>query len=108
MELAAEGPNHQRQACQLNAEPRSWLHNARETSRRVAAGAEISVDHERSFDLDPFFLSVPVAVESCVVWVNATAVAVDELHPGLVTASVLSADDLGLGRGCGNDNAKYD
>jgi hypothetical protein len=52
------------------------------------------------------FLSVPLAVESCVVWVDATAVAIDELHPGLVTATVLSADDLGLGRGCRNDNAK--
>jgi hypothetical protein len=64
---------------------------------------KISVAHERSFDLDPFFLSVPVAVESCIVRVDVPAVAVDELHPGFVTATVLSADDLGLGRGCGND-----
>jgi hypothetical protein len=41
-------------------EPQPW---SSENESRVAAGAEISVDYERSFDLDPFFLSVPVAVE---------------------------------------------
>ena len=54
------------------------------------------VDYERSFDLDPFLLSVPVAVESLVIWIDATAVAVDELHPGLVTSTVLSTNDFGL------------
>ena len=47
--------------CLPTREPRPW---SSENKSRVAAGAEISVDYERSFDLDPFFLSVPVAVES--------------------------------------------